>query len=71
MLFALDGQHAGTERAGEADANLVRGGRVTCDRYDHGSGQVFDVLGVGVADGGPDGPMLTQVASLDGSAGVG
>ena len=43
VLFALDGQQAGTERLGEADAALVRGGRVACDRHDQGSGEALDV----------------------------
>ncbi len=70
MLFALDGQQARAERLGEADAALVRGGRIAGDRHDQGFRESFDVLGVGVAEGGFHAPMLTEVAGVDGPAGV-
>ncbi|RCJ27477.1 hypothetical protein A6S26_13775 [Nostoc sp. ATCC 43529] len=70
VLFALDGQQARAERLGEADAALVRGGRIAGDRHDQGFRESFDVLGVGVAEGGFHAPMLTEVAGVDGPAGV-
>ncbi len=70
MLFALDGQQARAERLGEADAALVRGSRIAGGRHDQGFRESFDVLSVGVSEGGFHTPMLTEVAGVDGSASV-
>ena len=67
MLFTLGGEQATAERFGEADATLMRGGRVAGGRNTQGYGKPFYVLGVGEGQGGFHRSMLTDVAGLGGS----